>query len=447
MVASSWALFLTFVLPVHAAFLEFSEAGSHIQWSQDGGAKLRASCPAADSAGVAWVHPTTFATSPPAQNVTVELSGVPATCVNMDASMPCARHHPGVPELFYCAFGRGSQEVVTLPVAATRVAITEQVGAETAFLGFAVRVECAWPILADIISLAGSAYDGTDTTVLALEVRFGSASAAPLPFKGIAGGNLVSIPNVLAPLPPSPSPSPSFPPSTPPSTPPSLPPSPPPPTLVWRSAVGSGSGTAVWTPNDSPHSYQGAVVASSAMPEGHVFIDDFDVVIKVMGHAYISMGAAYGPAITSAFVVGTPVTGGYGYPASFTSLSSLSPEAGYSGGYHWPVKNDGENTECQAIYSRFQRRGTALRQWYYSAGNDPSLGYPPADSNLWLTPSWPEAPGTPGQATLGSGDGVVLITGEAANSPDACSWTHLGTFQVAHFEPSYADWLPDIRSR
>ena len=52
------------------------------------------------------------------------------------------------------------------------------------------------------------------------------------------------------------------------------------------------------------------------MPSGHVFLADFDVVIKVMGHAYISMGAVYGLAITASLVVGAPTTpGGYSIDA------------------------------------------------------------------------------------------------------------------------------------
>lgn len=71
-----------------------------------------------------------------------------------------------------------------------------------------------------------------------------------------------------------------------------------------------------------------------------------------------------------------------------------------------------------------------LRQTYYEGPSGAEFITCPSEDSGWSTPTWPKD--SPGEATLESGDGVVLIAGEAATSPcngpcsDCSGWSHLG---------------------
>jgi len=422
------------------ARLHLNGEANEIQFGTE--AVLTASC-ASKAPSVAFHSPKSLSAG---EVVRAYLRYVPTDCIDLPMSAPCVGGHADYPALFSCVYAGAAGQWTAPPVSAH--AEPHPSGRLRVFL------ECESPSTDALVSIAGVSVGETAAQSITVSIMHNTTL---LPFEGVAGGDVITILPIAPPpsgppsMPPTPPPPPM---SPPPTTPPMSPPMTPPLALRWFSNAGSGSGNAVWTPtfgNGSP-SYTGAVVASVAMPQGHIFFGDFDVVITVFGHAYIAMDAVYGSAVTADLVIGAPASNEWGYrginpngdgTSKFPGLNNLDPIPSAAGGYHWPQETGGANTNCFVIHSRFSRQGNNLRLRYFQgAYGDDTVSVRSAESD-WSDTDWPLA--SPGHATLNTGDGVVLTAGEAANSPcniggdgtscpaECSGWSNLGQYHVNLF--------------
>ena len=198
-------------------------------------AKLSATCENA-APSVAFLWPLDVQDEPSATNLTVEFANVPATCVGVPHTTPCASHHLGVPARFYCVFdGRAGRAMVGPTVAAPHPI---RVPGGTELLSVAVRAECAFPDVPTIKRITGIVgVSGVppvsvnvsiiySSRVLALDADVAATTRARaetfvLPFSGPPGTEQVRL---LALPEDSPPPSPPPPVLPPPSPPPPRPP-------------------------------------------------------------------------------------------------------------------------------------------------------------------------------------------------------------------------------
>ena len=239
-----------------------------------------------------------------------------------------------------------------------------------------VLLRCPMLTIADIVDLeslsAGVRPDVDISTPFTaqLSIRYWDPDGEDLGFTGYTGMDSVTVANIV-------------------------------PTLY--STVGSGSGTFKWTPN--PDAYSCAVADA-------VMVRDFDLVVKVTGHSYIGMGVACGASLVAGADLHPGTYSGTCYASNVGQWTSRFSGLEYSGGYHWPVAEGGETTSERVVYSRFQRRGKLLRQWYDSgAEGDLSHAMPTTDEK------WTSVPSYKGGSVWISGQnvGAVILMGEAGS--------------------------------
>ena len=183
----------------------------------DNRAILRASCEA-DEASIRSVAPQGVV-GIPTGNVTLHFLNVLPTCVNAPVRVPCARESQDQPALFYIHWTGTHGSFVHGPVAVSR----EADYLDGVMLAVAVRVSVPWPSHDSIVDMTG--YNGVGSTVFVnVSVTHFAASgfdALPVPFRGLPGGNAISISGLptppSAPFPVSP-PRPNAPPNPPPSS-------------------------------------------------------------------------------------------------------------------------------------------------------------------------------------------------------------------------------------
>ena len=260
-----------------------------------------------------------------------------------------------------------------------------------------VLLRCPMLTIADIVDLeslsAGVRPDVDISTPFTaqLSIRYWDPDGEDLGFTGYTGMDSVTVANIV-------------------------------PTLY--STVGSGSGTFKWTPN--PDAYSCAVADA-------VMVRDFDLVVKVTGHSYIGMGVACGASLVAGADLHPGTYSGTCYASNVGQWTSRFSGLEYSGGYHWPVAEGGETTSERVVYSRFQRRGKLLRQWYDSgAEGDLSHAMPTTDEKWTSVPSYKA-----GSMLIGQGDGCVILMGEAGSrcgNVEGCTLN--GTFEIFGYDGS-----------
>ena len=140
------------------------------------GATLSAACASNAQAGVLWVSGYLDEASSPGGNATVGLAGIRSSCAGVESmSDPCAAHRPDVPPLFYCHWAGATGQFTTGP----RQALPATGGTDGVD---GVTLECPLPH-----ALTEAAYN---LTIYHMAVPPSSA-ARRLPFRGVAGGDVV----------------------------------------------------------------------------------------------------------------------------------------------------------------------------------------------------------------------------------------------------------------
>ena len=146
------------------------------------------------------------------------------------------------------------------------------------------------------------------------------------------------------------------------------------------------------------------------------------------GHSYIGMGVAYGSSLYPGADLHPGAYSGSCYASNVGQWSSRFSSLEYTGGYHWPQSGGGASTKNKITYSRFQRRGRVLRQWYnYGADNEGNHPYPTTDE-AWTSVSDYGY----GSALLNAVDNCVILVGEAGGKHSDFT----GTFKVMRYEGS-----------
>ena len=221
--------------PLHclafASTMELRGADSAIRFSDSGRyARLSASCEGA-AAQASWLAPRAVE-GVPVGNITVELLGVPASCVGLPLSTPCAQHDSRMPPLFWCGLEGNVSVIHSGPHSAYPVAVSSPGGID---LGVAVRLSCPWPSYSELLAAVGYAGDGSVQTLrvsISYLAQVGADHAQPIDFAELPGhGAANSISLTGLPRPPSS-------PTAPPPLQPPWPPSPPPPLPTVTSCAG-----------------------------------------------------------------------------------------------------------------------------------------------------------------------------------------------------------------
>ena len=196
-----------------AAELELKGTSSLIKMNQ---AQLAVSCGDVTPA-IRTITPTVMDT---AYNTTLTLvlTGVAETCINVPIETPCAAHSARVPALFYCTYtaASGSTPLYVGPLTATA---EEVLSASNRYLGTEVMLNCPQPPYDQFVGLTSYPGDGSTVSLSVGAVHFGPpgvAGAVALPFQGPSGGNVVNYTSLPAPPSPSLPPAPVSPPASPP---------------------------------------------------------------------------------------------------------------------------------------------------------------------------------------------------------------------------------------
>ena len=223
-------LILSVRASTHAAELELSGLASRVVFGHDESnrAFLSATCEGLAAvtfmkprsypplAAVTFMKPRSYPPGVlPSGNLTIELKGVPPTCLGLSASRPCARHDPEYPELFWCEFKSALGQSIMGPVAAYPYKVRDS---DQDVLGVGVRADCIWPSEVEVRRITGVEAAGGAPVSVNLTVIFFAASgpdAKRLPFDGVPGGNSRAVQLHSPPSTPMP-PAPPLPPSSPP---------------------------------------------------------------------------------------------------------------------------------------------------------------------------------------------------------------------------------------
>jgi len=207
LVRLSFALLVGTILQTSLAG-KLALVGSQSVISFDDDAEISATCKGKTPAFKGIQNVTT---QPGNMVVTLELSGIPLSCVNVPQDQPCATASDlSNPALFGCTFS-GPKETFETDKMYPR---TRKVEVEGSLVGIAVFLDCVIP-QAKLETITGFAGAEVDTQIKA----FATFNGDILPFNGIAGYNLVNvvIDGVSPPVSPSPSPSPPLPTGPPPA--------------------------------------------------------------------------------------------------------------------------------------------------------------------------------------------------------------------------------------
>ena len=201
---------------VTAAFLQLEGARSTIQFNEGSTtAHLSASC-SGNTPAVSFIQPS-HVSGFPTGNISLELIGVPSTCIGLPLTTPCVPHLDAMPALFVVHFtgvdGLKAHSAAAKPL----LTLVEHAGVA---LGVSVSLSVAFPDAPTMVALAGGAYEAPAS----LAVSVVHANQTTLPFKGLPDGDCVILTGLTAPSPPAP---PALPPTLPPS--PTIPPPSPPP--------------------------------------------------------------------------------------------------------------------------------------------------------------------------------------------------------------------------
>ena len=181
-------------------------------------------------------------------------------------------------------------------------------------------------------------------------------------------------------------------------------------TLSWVSDTGNIVDGNKFYADGSVDGYEGAAI-------NHVFMGDFDILIKSTGNGHQGMGMTYGPAVATAdpndycTFVGAYNADisrtGYGCKAWATASSTA-----FTGGYDWPEATHATfHSGQRVVYTRFTRVGNVLTQKYFRGGADEWLtGRSPSDITNLVT-----SYATGGTFTTSSSSGVMITIGEASS--------------------------------
>lgn len=155
------------------------------------------------------VNPQVF-DYPAAGSATLSLHNVGLTCANAAIDEPCVANEPSYPALFDCMWSgeAGGPMARTGPVVAN---ITEHTSPSGVLLGVQPYVRCPLPSYEELVRISGYA-GNVDATAVSVNVTLSHYGPVQIPFRGIPGGNLVTVRGL----------------PTPPVSPPSAPPPPPP---------------------------------------------------------------------------------------------------------------------------------------------------------------------------------------------------------------------------